>query len=48
MGLSLLVAGHHHTEAPVLDVLLDLLDELLPDVEVCTMDSNPAQTVLGM
>lgn len=48
MGLSLLVAGHHHTEAPVLDVLLDLLDELLPGVEVCTMDSNPTQTVLGM
>ena len=48
MGLSLIVAGHHHTEAPVLDALLDLLDRLLPGVEVCTMDSNPTQTVLGL
>ena len=45
MGLSLIVAGHHATEAPVLDALLDLLDELLPDSHLCTVNSNPTQSV---
>lgn len=44
-GISLIVAGHHHTEAPVLDALLDLLDELLPEAHVYTIDSNPTKII---
>lgn len=44
-GISLIVAGHYHTEAPVLDALLDLLDELLPEAHVYTIDSNPTKII---
>lgn len=46
MGLSIIVAGHHHTEQPVLDTLLDLLDGWLPDASVCTVDSDPTKTIV--
>lgn len=47
MGLSLIVAGHYHTEQPVLDMLLDLVEELVPDAQLFSAHSYTAKTVVN-
>lgn len=47
MGLSLIVAGHYHTEAPVCQVLADMLQSLVSSASIKVYDSNTIQTILN-
>ncbi|MBQ9151005.1 MAG: Nif3-like dinuclear metal center hexameric protein [Clostridia bacterium] len=38
--INLIMAGHYHTEAPVLDYLATLCDEVCPEVTVCVLNST--------
>jgi dinuclear metal center YbgI/SA1388 family protein len=46
MGLTLIVAGHHHTEAPVCEVLADIIRAWLPLGQVDVCDSNSSKTII--
>lgn len=45
-GISLIVAGHYHTEYLVLEQLAVLLNELLPGAHILTISSNAVKTVI--
>lgn len=47
MGLSLIVAGHYHTEYLVLEQLAIMLDELLPDAHILPICSNTVKTIIN-
>lgn len=46
MGISLIVAGHHHTEQPVCAVLGRMLQDMLPTAHVDVIDHYPIQTII--
>lgn len=47
MGLSLIVAGHYHTEAPICRTLADMLQSLISSASIEVYDSNAIQTILN-
>jgi dinuclear metal center YbgI/SA1388 family protein len=46
MGLTLIVAGHHHTEAPVCEVLANIIRDWLPEAQIDTHNSNSVKTII--
>jgi dinuclear metal center YbgI/SA1388 family protein len=46
-GISLIVAGHYHTEYLVLEQLAIMLDELLPDAHILPICSNTVKTIIN-
>lgn len=46
MGLSLIVAGHHHTEAPVCAMLAEMIRAWLPSALITICDSNSTKTIV--
>jgi putative NIF3 family GTP cyclohydrolase 1 type 2 len=47
MGLSLIVAGHYHTEAPICRTLADMLQSLVSSASIEVYGSNTIQTILN-
>lgn len=46
-GISLIVAGHYHTEYLVLEQLAIMLQKLLPDAHILPISSNAVKTVIN-
>ena len=46
MGMTLVVAGHYHTEQPVCAVLGRMLQDMLPMAHVDVIDHYPIQTII--
>lgn len=47
MGLSLIIAGHYYTEAPVCAMLTEMIGTLMPEAHIATFDSNTTKTITG-
>lgn len=47
MGLTLIVAGHYHTEYLVMERLAMLLAELLPDAKLLPINSNAIKAIIN-
>lgn len=46
MGMTLIVAGHHHTEQPVCAMLGAMLQELLPEAHLDVIDHYQIRTIV--
>lgn len=46
-GISLIVAGHYHTEYLVLEQLAMMLDKLLPGAHILPISSNAVKTIIN-
>ena len=47
MGLSLIVAGHYHTEYLVMEALAAHLQEILPDTQILPVSSNSVKVLFN-